>query len=142
MVHDEMVKSNNLQFSSSHLLNHQINCMLDFAQVSSNRFEKEFSYFDVCQALVEQMELLDLQAKSMNIKAQINFEGFDDKDFTVNTDKSRLQQVFLNLYSNALKFTNEGTVTVTVIKSVDLRIKKNRIDISVQDTGIGISKEH
>mmetsp|Transcript_4666 Transcript_4666/g.7064 ORF Transcript_4666/g.7064 Transcript_4666/m.7064 type:complete len:208 (+) Transcript_4666:171-794(+) len=111
---EDIAFSSKLQRSSSKLLNHQISCMLDFAQISSSKFQKEASYFDVYEALIEQMELLDVQAKSQDIDVQINFKGFTD--YMVYTDKQRLQQVFLNLYSNALKFTSQGSVQVTVTR--------------------------
>ena len=55
-------------------------------------------------------------------------------------DKQRLQQVVLNLASNAFKFTQEGVVTIqarVIIKHRDLQ-KRNFIEICVADSGIGI----
>jgi len=88
------------------------------------------------------MELLDFQAKSMKIDVRINFEDFSANDYMILTDKQRLQQVFLNLYSNALKFTSGGSVVVTVRRSFDFKERKDRLGISVRDTGTGISKSN
>ena len=56
------------------------------------------------------------------------------------TDMKRMQQVLLNLYSNAIKFTNRnGTIKLTVEKI--LRNERNMILIEVKDDGIGIKQE-
>ena len=49
-------------------------------------------------------------------------------------DKERLQQVILNLQSNALKFTSQGSVTIFV------SIRQSYLNVEVVDTGVGISK--
>jgi len=54
----------------------------------------------------------------------------------VYADESRLQQVILNLYSNAAKFTDEGSITISVAETDD-----NAIQISIKDTGEGIKPE-
>jgi len=52
-----------------------------------------------------------------------------------------LQQVLLNLYSNALKFTTKGSITITCTQTVDEESNLDSIRISVKDTGVGISEE-
>ncbi|MEL6310688.1 MAG: ATP-binding protein, partial [Chloroflexota bacterium] len=56
---------------------------------------------------------------------------------TVNADETRLRQVLLNLYSNACKYTDEGSITLTV-KHIQ---PANEIQFSLADTGIGIDPE-
>ena len=54
--------------------------------------------------------------KAINI--DVEFNGFDN-EFTIKTDMKRMQQVLLNLYSNAIKFTNRnGNITIKVTKIV------------------------
>jgi signal transduction histidine kinase len=50
-------------------------------------------------------------------------------------------QVVLNLLSNALKFTDEGGI-ITISSKLLVKAEKNFIEISVQDTGVGISKDN
>ena len=52
-------------------------------------------------------------------------------------DEIRLKQVLINLAKNALKFTKEGSIILTA--HCDLR--RNKLMVSVKDTGVGISKE-
>lgn len=58
--------------------------------------------------------------------------NLDVADVTMKTDRRRLLQCILNLLTNAVKFTEKGSITLTA-KSIN-----SRIDISVTDTGIGI----
>jgi len=48
----------------------------------------------------------------------------------------RLQQVFFNIYTNAQKFTEKGTISITISKQLN-----KRIEVSIKDTGVGISKQ-
>ena len=54
----------------------------------------------------------------------------------VEADRDKIEQVMDNLISNAIKYTNDGEIHVSCVQ------KKNLIEISVQDTGIGIAEEH
>jgi Signal transduction histidine kinase len=56
--------------------------------------------------------------------------------FIVN-DKSRLRQILVNLISNAVKFTHEGSICIEVRE-----LRSDRLTITVQDTGIGISETY
>jgi signal transduction histidine kinase len=51
-------------------------------------------------------------------------------------DQSRVRQILINLLSNAIKFTESGSISVEVIES-----SKNRLTITIRDTGIGISSQ-
>jgi signal transduction histidine kinase len=72
-----------------------------------------------------------------------------DEDYLIITDKQRLMQVLLGLYSNALKFTENGKVEIFVRFSSGLdesaseisSVQKNFIEISVIDTGVGIEQK-
>ena len=66
---------------------------------------------------------------------KITFNSKDD--VFVLADRSRLYQVFANLLNNALKFTKEGTISITVLRNNDL----NEAVVSIKDTGIGIDPE-
>ena len=67
------------------------------------------------------------------------YPGADD--YNVYSDEQRLMQVVLNLLSNALKFTDEGGLIT--IRSKLLYEKNHKfLQVSVQDTGVGISKEN
>jgi signal transduction histidine kinase len=71
------------------------------------------------------------QDNNINMYATINLENT-----IVKTDCQRVMQVLLCLQSNALKFTKDGEVEITV------DVEDGYLNISVRDTGIGISKEN
>lgn len=72
--------------------------------------------------------------ENKNIKFDFSMEP--GNDYTVTGDRDKLKQVFINLISNALKFTEEGGRV-----SINLSCHKNRILVEVKDTGIGIKEE-
>ena len=73
--------------------------------------------------------------KDIQIKTEyVKFE--EDKSYLVKTDQKRLQQVLLNLVSNAIKFTNKKG---KIIMQVELQ--SNHLKLSVMDNGIGIKKK-
>ena len=72
--------------------------------------------------------------KNKNIKFDLNIEK--GKSFQIMGDEDRLKQVFINLLTNAVKFTEPGGVVC-----IDLYVNKNKIIVKVKDNGIGIKKE-
>jgi signal transduction histidine kinase len=74
-----------------------------------------------------------------NIEIEVCFKGFPESNSNIlNTDKKRLQQIILNLMSNALKFTDrKGKILLLVEK-----LPQEMLRISVVDNGIGIKKKN
>lgn len=73
-------------------------------------------------------------SKEKNIELTYNLKH--NEDYIILGDRDKLKQVFINILSNAVKFTNEnGNIWVNLVKN------KNEIIVSIRDTGIGISKE-
>jgi signal transduction histidine kinase len=74
-----------------------------------------------------------------NVK--IRFEPHDkDSSILVNVDMGRIAQIISNLISNALKFTEEGSITVAIDKKIS-KDNNNQVIVSVKDTGAGIDPE-
>jgi CheY-like chemotaxis protein len=86
-------------------------------------------------------------ASDKNLEFKVEFDP--DLPASIRTDEKRLQQVVLNLLSNAFKFTGEGSVTLAVrpvssgwsTNHPVLRFAERAIEIAVTDTGIGIPKD-
>jgi signal transduction histidine kinase len=90
---------------------------------------------------LEQIDLgeIILNAKRNQPTKQVNllYQQYDkDNTILIQADKGRLNQVISNLISNAIKFTEEGTIIITSKK--EEKEKENKIVISIKDSGIGI----
>nr|MBX2822679.1 hypothetical protein [Rhodothermaceae bacterium] len=124
--------------NSSESLLTVINDILDFSKIEAGKLEIEHIEFDLRRTIEEVLDLVTPIAESKNLSLAY-FMPNSVPDIIVQ-DKIRIRQIFTNLLSNALKFTSEGEVTLTVhAKNVD----KSRYDytFSVKDTGIGIPED-
>ena len=131
----EYLKS--LQFSANNLLV-IINDILDFSKIEAGKVKLEkinFSIREVVQGVVQAF-LFHAEEKGIGLKVEIN-EAVPER---VVGDQVRLTQVLNNLVSNALKFTEEGLVSINVklVKQGDDRLE---VVFEVRDTGIGISQD-
>jgi signal transduction histidine kinase/BarA-like signal transduction histidine kinase len=128
---------NSLQFSGNYLTNF-INDILEINKIDSNKLEIEYISFNLKQLLT------DIQ-NSLKEIASINSNKFVlkiDPNIPENLigDPTKLSQIFMNLINNALKFTNNGTVSV----NARLRNYKNEnaaVYFQIIDTGIGIPED-
>ncbi|MCK5581540.1 MAG: GAF domain-containing protein [Candidatus Omnitrophica bacterium] len=110
-----------------------INNLLDIARIESGHAEMKFAPHDV-YSLVENVE--DILAPQMKEK-NINFASDIDSNLPeLFIDKNQIGRIFINLVSNAIKFTPEhGKITIKA------QLDKEQALISVSDTGIGIKEE-
>jgi CheY-like chemotaxis protein/anti-sigma regulatory factor (Ser/Thr protein kinase) len=85
--------------------------------------------------------LLGINASANHTRLEYKSKNLDS--VMVTSDVTKLRQIVINLASNAIKFTHEGTVTVTASlkKVAGPSVEENRLVISVKDTGIGIEPD-
>lgn len=115
-----------------------INDILDFSKIESGKIELEQIPMSVREALGDAVNLLKFRAQAKHVALICNVEsGFPDR---VIGDPHRLKQIIINLVGNAIKFTNEGEIRVSV-ELVKLTPTAVRLNISVKDTGVGIPQE-
>jgi signal transduction histidine kinase len=109
-----------------------INDLLDLTRIESGRLEMVDKAFSP-QALVERMTA---QMESLAVESKLSFETHISPEVPemVWGDEKRVEQVIVNLLSNAFKFTNEGSVTLSI--SVDQHADSWILEVA--DTGIGI----
>lgn len=115
-----------------------LNDILDFSKVEEGKMTIETLDFDIIK-LVESVVLL-MSGRAEEHKLALVTEIDPTVPRILKGDPSRLRQILLNLVGNAIKFTESGSVTVS-IKMHDTSGKKQRIYFAVTDTGIGISED-
>ena len=110
-----------------------INDILDISKIEAGRLDLHRNKVDMLAMIEQLMYMFQIQAQSKNIS--LNFSHQERLPETVFADGKRLRQVMINLISNAIKFTPEGSV------SVDLKYRNQVAYFSVTDTGVGIEDE-
>lgn len=132
----EFVKE--IQKSSESLL-YVINDILDFSKIEAGKLIMENISFDVRSVVEDSAVLSTYNAHEKGL--EINVLVYSDVPQRIYGDPARLKQVLNNFMSNAVKFTEEGEITVKV-KKLSKTKSTAILDFEVEDTGIGISKEN
>ncbi|MES2284958.1 MAG: PAS domain S-box protein [Bacteroidota bacterium] len=112
-----------------------INDILDFSKIESGKIAIESAPFSLKDSLKNIYNLLNVKAKEKNLEYNF-FLDASLPDFVVG-DSVRLNQIMVNLIGNAIKFTEEGSITVSVKKTEEDDFSY-KLKFIVQDTGIGI----
>src|SRR5262249_52140720 len=121
---------------AGHHLLHLINEILDLSKIEAGKLELEYLNVDVEALIREVLGTAEPVAARNGNRLQVDYGPALGK---WTTDPLRLQQVVLNLLSNACKFTKNGTVTVSVHR--DQPAAGDELCIGVSDTGVGMSLE-
>lgn len=123
-----------------------LNDILDFSKIEAGKLEIQRRTFVLQDVLEEVRSIFSNQASSKGISLKIEIEPGTPR--IVITDPSRLRQILFNTVGNAVKFTDEGSVTVTcrALKSDHVDpdnpdLGESQLEFRVADTGIGIDPE-
>lgn len=127
--------------SSTKLLKFLVSDILDFSRMKQNKFRKEIKEFNVKESVQEILEIQQYQAEQTGITLESKFLNLDHVDFKIKTDEQRVQQILLNLMSNAMKFTQRGTITIVTELIWKDPQQKWAIQFHVKDSGVGIKKK-
>jgi len=125
-----------IQQSGQHLLV-LINDLLDFSKIEANKMQLSLTNLHFASFIEGVIGIIEMQAKQKGIAFE--YEKFGNLPVGVKADEHRLRQILLNLLTNAVKFTDEGTVTFR-ITVIDARVR-TKLRFEVIDTGVGISSE-
>jgi CheY-like chemotaxis protein len=128
----EMVKA------SGDALTTVINDVLDFSKIEAGKLDLDLIDVDLSQTIADTMRPLALRAHLKSV--ELAYELHPDVPDAVVTDPHRLRQILTNLTGNAIKFTDEGEVVI----SVDAESQAGsevRLHFAVRDTGVGIAAE-
>lgn len=115
-----------------------VNDILDLSKIEANQLVLEEISFNIIELIEEVAEIYALKASDKNIEIITRVET--DINASRLGDPGRLKQIILNLISNALKFTEEGEIIVSLSSANDIEDGEALL-ISVRDTGIGIPTE-
>ena len=130
--------------SALHLLN-LINDVLDIAKIEAGKMQIDMSPLNLSELFADVENFTRPQAERKQLQFEMNQPSTHDQ-IVINGNYQRLLQVMLNLVGNAIKFTHEGSITISAeIKSQKVEFQGQEwpgtVKVSVADTGIGVSLE-
>jgi two-component system, sensor histidine kinase and response regulator len=121
--------------SSGESLLSVINDILDFSKVESGKLDLETIAFDLYDCVGETMKTLALRAHQKGL--ELAYDADSEVPAHLLGDPGRLRQILVNLVGNAIKFTQQGEILLT-ISSRSLDVGNVELHFKVKDTGIGI----
>jgi signal transduction histidine kinase/DNA-binding response OmpR family regulator len=131
--HDEIaIELEKIRTSGNHLLG-LINNVLDLAKIESGHMEVNLDEFDLAALVKESCTIL--QSQALKNKNKLVFE-VDTAATRIVSDRGKAKQILINLTGNALKFTQQGCVTLRIFEPAP-----ERLAISIRDTGVGMNPE-
>lgn len=138
------IENQNLQelaneiYESSHRLMNTLNLILDLSRIEANKEVINLTELDIVSVAVEEFEFFKQLAARK--KLQLKTELPDEPIITL-LDERMLRQIISSLTSNAVKFTNEGNVSLSISKEYEDPYKQHVV-IKISDTGIGIPRNN
>jgi len=112
-----------------------VNDILDFSKISAGKLELERVGFKLEDVVATSVDIVTYQAEEKGL--ELNVQNADCVAGVLLGDHFRLKQIFMNLLTNAVKFTQKGSVTVTC-QSHGLVNEKLHVSVAVKDTGRGM----
>lgn len=115
-----------------------INDILDFSKIESEKLEINPVEYDLSSMLNDLLHMISDRALKKNLELNVNVSN--DIPYRLYGDSVRLKQVITNLMTNAIKYTEHGSITLSV-NSTRCDEGAVLLHVSVKDTGIGIKEE-
>jgi PAS domain S-box-containing protein len=116
-----------------------INDILDVSKIEAGKMEIEFIELNLEKTLQNVIDLLSPKIEEKGLKFHIDIN--ENVPTSVIGDPVRLSQILTNLSSNAVKFTEQGHITIS-LRLLEQTQETLNLEFSVQDSGMGISEEH
>jgi signal transduction histidine kinase/CheY-like chemotaxis protein len=116
-----------------------INDILDLSKIEAGRMEIERTNCSLLQLVHEVASLMRVRAKQKDLDLSLIVRGRVPE--RIHTDPTRLKQILVNLVSNAVKFTDRGSVALVVEAAPPDEDGRTLIRFAIQDTGIGMTPE-
>ncbi|MDD5455676.1 MAG: ATP-binding protein [Candidatus Margulisbacteria bacterium] len=115
-----------------------VNDILDLSKIEAGRLELESIPFNINNLIEEKLKMFQYTAKNKGLELMHQIQ--DSIPEFVKGDPARIQQIVINLVNNAIKFTKEGGITITV-NILEENNNSLVLIFSVKDTGIGIESD-
>ena len=125
--------------ASSQILLQLVNDILDFSKIEKGKVVLENNPESLQDLLLDIEDLFKPLVETKKIDLEVDTSDLHGVFFLA--DKTRLTQIISNLVNNAIKFTEEGYVRISVDVHNQIISKKQKVIFKIEDTGIGISKE-
>lgn len=137
-LNSRQLEFTNVASKSAESLLNIVNDILDFSKIDSGNMPFDNEPTDIAAVISEQMLMFTRLADRKNIALNANVSLLKNQLFSV--DRLRLSQIIINLINNAIKFTEQGGVSVSATQK-PLNGCRSEVIIKVSDTGVGISEQ-
>ncbi|MHA6260259.1 hybrid sensor histidine kinase/response regulator [Sporosarcina sp. CAU 1771] len=121
-----------LLLTIGHHMSRTLEDLLDITRLKEHRIHLQKEQLDIQSVSAGVVDMLKVFIENKNIQMEVHIPR---KFPSVTADKNRLIQILFNLLHNAVKFTDEGVITI------DANVKNNMAHIHISDTGIGLSED-
>lgn len=136
---DEMMSYVDTIRSSGRALLTIINDVLDYSKIEASKLELHVEPFDLEQTILDVIALVMPSIREKGLKIMLDYDMFLPTRYE--GDPVRMRQILTNLIGNAVKFTAKGHVLVRVIGMPERDGVRQRVHVTVEDTGVGIPEE-
>tara|TARA_R110002049_G_scaffold309200_2_gene518497 strand:+ start:155 stop:1564 length:1410 start_codon:yes stop_codon:yes gene_type:complete len=133
---DQRVQLEIAEYSSEHLMQ-LVNMILDNSKVDKGEVALNVAAMDLRADLTKLFKVFEYQAWDKGLQFEFKFLPDKDYKFLLLGDITRIQQVLINLINNAIKFTNNGKISITVDQTVE-HDDDQIVTFYVKDTGVGM----
>ena len=116
-----------------------INDVLDYSKIEAAKLELHLEPFDLEQTILDVIALVMPSIREKGLKIMLDVDMFLPTRYE--GDPVRVRQILTNLIGNAVKFTAKGHILVRVIGMPDGGDTRQRVHVTVEDTGIGIPRD-
>jgi signal transduction histidine kinase len=133
-VSEDMKEAVDRIYKSSQSLSIVVDDYLNISRIEMGRMKYNFAILDFGKLIREVAE--ELTPNIMGAKLELNIDIDDSKEYKAKIDEGKMRQVITNLIDNAVKYTKEGSINISISKDES----KKKLLAKISDTGIGIKK--
>ena len=135
-VSDQAKEKMESVLGSSERLISLVNDLLNVSRIESGKIEMDFKKVNLKEFIQDSVKELQIVAEEEGLYLKHEIE----EDLIVSMDEDRIRQVVLNIIDNAIKYTDEGGITITA-KKQELKSGKDSALIKIEDTGEGMTRK-